>query len=265
MKNTVLLFAALFCLSFVYGQGGSNSIILQGHYQGKNIYVQNPFGSSGVGFCVTKVTVNGDVTTDEIASSAFEIDFSNFQLAVGDPVEVEIFHKLDCTPKVINPMVLESKSTFETANINIASDEVLTWKTTGETGKLPYIVEQYRWNKWIKVGEVEGTGTPGEHEYKFKITPHSGENKFRVKQVDYTGRPRMSPAVTYKSDVQPVSVTPKRVKKELLFSAKTLFEIHDSYGNIVKKGYADKVDCTNLKKGLYYVSFDNGNETFSKN
>lgn len=264
-KLSVLLLMALGLVSLGIAQS-ETSIILQGHYQGRNIYVQNPFGSSGVGFCVTKVTVNGDVTTDEIASSAFEIDFSNFQLTVGDPVEVEIFHKLDCSPKVINPQVLEPQSTFETISINIGSDEVLNWKTKGETGKLTFIVEQYRWNKWIKVGEVEGEGTPGEHEYKFKVTTHSGENKFRVKQVDYTGRPRMSPAATYSNTTMPeVTFYPKKVKTEITFSQKTLFEIFDSFGNIVKKGYGDKVDCGTLKKGLYYLNFDNTNDEFSKN
>ncbi len=244
-----------------------SSIILQGHYQGRNIYVQNPFGSSGVGFCVTRVTVNGDVTTDEIASSAFEIDFANFQLAVGDPVEVEIFHKLDCSPKVINPQVLEPQSTFEVASgdIKVTPDEVLKWKSTGETGKLTYIVEQYRWNKWIKVGEVEGIGTPEAHEYQFAVTTHSGENKYRVKQVDYTGRPRMSPAATFiNSAKKEVEFFPKNVRDEIEFSDKTLFEIFDSYGNIVKKGYGDKVDCGTLKKGLYYLNYDNTNGEFSK-
>ena len=35
------------------------SIIHEGHYQGKNLYVQNPFADAGIGFCVIKVTVNG--------------------------------------------------------------------------------------------------------------------------------------------------------------------------------------------------------------
>ena len=55
-----------------FSQGGV--IILEGNYQGKNLYIQNPFGSGGVGFCVTEVLVNGNITTDEINSSAFEID-----------------------------------------------------------------------------------------------------------------------------------------------------------------------------------------------
>ncbi|MBL4704789.1 MAG: hypothetical protein JKY54_09725 [Flavobacteriales bacterium] len=268
-KLSVLLLLFLGVVSLGISQS-ETSIILQGHYQGRNIYVQNPFGSSGVGFCVTRVTVNGDVTTDEIASSAFEIDFKNFQLAVGEEVEVEIFHKLDCSPKVINPQVLEPQSTFDVAKaeIKIDGDEVLNWKSTNETGKLTYIVEQYRWNKWIKVGEVEGAGTPGAHDYKFKVTTHSGENKFRVKQVDYTGRPRMSPAATYNNTTEELTFYPKKVKGangKITFSKKTLFEIFDSFGNIVKKGYGDNVDCGTLKKGLYYLNFDNQNGEFSKN
>ena len=265
-KLSVLLLVVAFGLVSTAKAQSETSIILQGHYQGRNIYVQNPFGSSGVGFCVTKVTVNGDVTTDEIASSAFEIDFVNFQMKVGEPLEVEIFHKLDCTPKIINPQVLEPQSTFETISINVGDDQVLNWKTNKETGKLTYIVEQYRWNKWIKVGEVEGNGTPGEQDYKFKVTTHSGENKFRVKQVDYTGRPRMSTAATFiDTEMKEVEFYPKKVKKEITFTQKTKYEIFDSFGNIVKKGFGEKIDCTTLKKGLYYLNYDNTNDEFSKN
>jgi hypothetical protein len=266
-RLSLLLLMTIGIVSLGFSQT-ETSIILQGHYQGRNIYVQNPFGSSGVGFCVTRVTVNGDVTTDEIASSAFEIDFANFPLKAGDPVEVEIFHKVDCSPKVINPQVLEPQSTFvcKAPNIRVTSDEVLEWTSTEESGKLTYIVEQYRWNKWIKIGEVEGIGSKESHDYKFKVNCHSGENKFRVKQVDYTGRPRMSDAVTYtNSEIPEVTYFPKRVKEEINFSSETRFEIFDSFGNIVKKGYGDKVDCGTLKRGLYYLNYDNTNDEFSKN
>ena len=71
-----------------FAQGGV--IILEGNYQGKNLYVQNPFGSGGVGFCVTEVLVNGNITTDETNSSAFEIDFKSHKLAIGEKVEIKI-------------------------------------------------------------------------------------------------------------------------------------------------------------------------------
>jgi len=257
------LFSILLITLFAFNVN-AGVIVLEGHYQGKNLYVQNPFAGSGVGFCTFEVTINGEVTTDEVNSSAFEIDFANFQLKVGDPVIVKIKHKDDCKPKVLNPEVLKPKSTFEIVNMDIAKDGNFTWVTKSETGKLSFIVEQFRWNKWIKVGEVDGVGTTGEHNYEFKVTPHSGENKFRVKQVDYSGKPRYSQAARFVSTVGEVSFSPIKVKDVINFTGETLFEIYDSYGNIVKKGFGEKVDASNLKKGIYYLNYDNKTDTFVK-
>jgi len=246
---------------------GDQRIVLSGNYQGKNLYVQNQFAPSGVGFCVFEVRVNGEVTIDEIGSSAFEIDFAQFpSLKIGDPVEVKILHKDGCTPKVLNPQVLKPKSTFKTTSMSVSKDGTLTWKTVDETGKLDFVIEQYRWNKWVKVGEVSGMGTPKEHTYEFKVTPHSGENQFRVKQVDYTGKPRYSTIKKYRdASIKPVTFEPKKVSKEIIFSSETLYEIFDQYGNIVKRGYGAKIDCTKLKKGVYYLNYDNkSGETFVK-
>lgn len=243
----------------------AGNIVLEGHYQGKNLYVRNPFAGSGVGFCVFEVTVNGSVTTDEWNSSAFEVDLSIHDLELGDRVVVVIKHKDDCPPKVLNPEVLNPKSTFKTESIAVSSDGVLKWSTTEESGVLTFVVEQYRWNKWVYVGEVEGKGRTGKpNAYSFQITPHSGENKFRVKQVDYTGVPRYSPTVTYASSQAPVAFNPKKVDSYIDFTAETMFEVYDIHGNIVKKGYSKKIDATNLKKGLYYLNYDNSTEEFMK-
>jgi hypothetical protein len=242
-------------LSLVSTAGFSTGVIvLEGNYQGKNLYVQNPFAGSGVGFCVQEVRVNGNVTTDEIASSAFEIDFRNLQLKLGDKVEVKITHKDDCKPKVLNPEVLKPKSTFD---------------TKGETGKLTYTIEQFRWNKWVKVGEVEGAGTPTENAYSFKVAPHSGKNQYRVKQVDYTGQPKLSKTVDFMSTSPEISFSPAKVSKEITFTAgstptETMFEIYDQFGNIVKRGFASSVDASNLPKGAYYLNYDNKMGEFIK-
>ena len=255
MKSKLLILL-LSISTLVIAQNNETSIIHEGHYQGKNLYVQNPFSGSGVGFCVIAVYVNGDVTTDQVNSSAFEIDFSNLTLKVGSPVTVKIQHKLDCLPKVLNPEVLRPRSTFETISINISEDEVLQWKTSGEQGKLTYIIEQYRWSKWVKAGEVDGDGVPGTHSYDFKISPHSGDNKYRVKQIDYTGKPRISPSTDFNSALAAISIPNPRVKDKLEFTGETLYEIYDTYGNLVKKGFGKNIGVTNLKKGLYYINYD---------
>ncbi|MBK9175290.1 MAG: hypothetical protein IPM46_02915 [Flavobacteriales bacterium] len=236
----------------------AGTIIVDGHFQGKNIFIQNPFSEAGVGFCVFEVTVNDQIATDEINSSAFEVDMNNFGLKVGDAVVVKIKHKDGCTPVVLNPEVLKPKSTFDIVKQAVASDGTYSWTTTNETGELPYIVEQKRWNKWVKVGEVMGSGRPGEHSYEFKVTPHSGENIFRVRQVDLTRKSRYSEAVKFTDpSVLPVTWSPVKPKEEIVFSANTLYEIYDQYGNIVKRGYANRIDIIALKKDLYYLNYDN--------
>ena len=258
------IFFGLLITLFALNVSATGVIVLEGHYQGKNLYVQNPFAGSGVGFCTFEVTINGEVTTDEVNSSAFEIDFANFQMKVGDQVIVKIKHKDDCKPKVLNPEVLKPKSTFEIVAMKISTDGNFDWTTKSETGKLTFIVEQFRWNKWIKVGEVDGNGTTAENSYQFKITPHSGENKFRVKQIDYSGKPRYSQASRFISPVGEISFSPIKAKVDVNFTGETLFEVYDSYGNIVKKGFGEKVDVSNLKKGIYYLNYDNKTETFVK-
>lgn len=255
MKNFMFLTAFAF-LSLGSARAAA-VIVLEGNYQGKNLFVQNPFAGSGVGFCVSEVTVNGQVTTDEINSNAFEIDLHNFSLKIGDKLEIKIKHKDDCKPRVLNPEVLKPKSTFEVISIGIDKDGILKWTTKGEAGKLPYIIEQFRWTKWAKVGEIDGNGTDKVNEYSFTVTTHSGKNQFRVKQVDFTGQPRLSKTVEYISNAPEVTFAPAKVSKEITFSGETMYEIYDQYGNIVKKGYGKQVDAANLLKGVYYLNWDN--------
>jgi hypothetical protein len=265
-----IIFTLILPLSFIYkgfAQGGV--IILEGNYQGKNLYVQNPFGSGGVGFCVTEVLVNGNITTDEVNSSAFEVDFKPHKLNIGEKVEIKIKHKDDCKPKVLNPEVLKPKSTFEVISMNIDKEGNLKWSTKSETGKLSYAVEQFRWNKWVKVGEVDGAGTPTANNYTFKITPHSGKNQVRVRQTDYSGQPRLSKPVDFVSDVPDITFAPVKVSKEITFlsgdkPSETMYEIYDQYGNVVKRGFGSSIDASNLTKGGYFLNYDNKMGEFIK-
>lgn len=237
----------------------AGTILLEGNYHGKNLYVQNPFASEGVGFCTFEVQVNGQVTTDEINSSAFEIDLSFFQLELGSPVEIRISHKDDCRPKVVNPEVLKPMSTFEVASIGISKEGVLEMTTTNETGKLPYVIEQFRWNKWVEVGEFEGKGSPEKNDYEVQLTTvHSGRNRFRVKQKDHRSKPRYSFEAKINSPLPEVTFEPgdgKKASDAINFSSSTLYEIYNAYGNIVAKGVAKRVDVSGLEKGIYYLNY----------
>lgn len=245
------------------------ALSVDGTYQGKNLYVQNPMDDEGFGYCATKVTVNGDIMPGGTSMGAFEIDFSLFNIEIGEPVFIVIEHNEGCKPKILNPEVLLPRSTFTVVDMQVSNDGKLSWKTTGEQGKLPYFVEQYRWNKWVIVGEVAGAGSTGENNYEFKVTPHSGENTVRIVQVDHSGTKRPSKEKKFMSSVESVTKTPAKVKNVIKFlsdgePAETRYEIYDAYGNIVKKGVGASVNCSNLLRGVYYINFDNVNEKFIK-
>lgn len=239
-------------------------IILEGKYQHRNIFIAQALGSEGIGFCAYEIRVNGYLITDEINSSAFEIDLTPFNFEIGQDIVIEIKHKLGCAPKVLNPGGLKPTPTFETVDISIDESQILQWITKNESGSLPFIVQQYKWNKWIDIGQVQGNGTPEIANYAFHVDFTSGLNKFRVIQLDQSGKIKKSTSVEMESDRPQLTFIYNRNNQTIVFSDETGFEIHDKFGDLKLKGFGSTVDVSSLSKDAYWISFDNITETFSK-
>lgn len=253
------------CLLGVSINARAGKIVLEGEYQNQNIYVKNAIAGAGVGYCTYEVTINGVTTTDEVNSSAFEIDLTQFNLEVGTPLTVTIRYKDDgCELSVLNPYALKPNPTFETLSIEIDHTGLLTWTTENERAPLPFVIEQFKWNKWVKVGEVMGVGEPGENSYEFHTQPHSGLNKFRVRQIGYYNNTRSTPEIALRTVKHQVSFVYHRRRQSIEFSESTHYEIYDKYGTIVKKGFGDSVDLDNLKNDTYYMNHDNTMGEFRK-
>ncbi|RME14182.1 MAG: hypothetical protein D6799_07325 [Bacteroidetes bacterium] len=257
----VILFIAL--LAHFSRADEVKKLVIDGVYQQKNLYVQNYYSGS-VGFCTIEVKVNGNITTDEINSSAFEIDLSALNLKYGDKVFIEIYHKKDCLPKILNIEDVRPMPTFVILAAHGTSDGLITWITEDENGALPYIIEQFKWNKWIPVGEVIGKGTPERHTYTFKAFLTSGENKFRIKQVGFNNTVRYSNEIIIKSTKNKPTFVINKDKTEIQFSEETMFEIYDIYGNIIKRGFGINVAINNIPKGVYYLCYDREVAEFKK-
>jgi hypothetical protein len=259
MKRLLVLFITfyLFCFNAM-----SADLVFKGFYQGENLLVKNPFTSTGVGFCIYEVNVNGLTTTDEINSSAFEINLNQLGFEVGQEITVTIRYKPDCKPIVLNPQVLQAKASFVVKTMRLTANN-LEWFSVSEKGKLPYYVEQFMWNKWVRIGEVMGIGTPAQHSYTTEVRFHSGLNRFRLRQTDASGINRYSQELTFFSDVKKVTITAIK-SDEISFSSSTMYELYDEFGNIVFKGYGAIVRVAGLKKGVYYLNYDNQMGEFTR-
>ena len=72
-----------------------------------------------------------------------------------------------------------------------------------------------------------------------------------------------------KGKIKKVIKTPAKVQTSIFFKSdgkafKTKYEMYDAFGNLLKKGYDNEVDCSNLLNGIYFINFDNKSEKFIK-
>lgn len=250
LRNVFTLVIAL-CTWYAH----ADVFVYSGVYQGKDLYVTNPFASDGVGFCVFEVHVNGEITTDEWNSSAFAVDLSMYGFKEGSPVEVVIRTKDACAPRIINPEAIAPRSTFEVTGME-GNGTVLSFTTTGEEAAMPFVIEQYKWNKWVAVATIDGKGKAAtKQHYAASVPLHSGANTFRVAQAD-ARTVRRSAKFEVTSTIAKVALESDKITDLLMFSAETDYEVFDAFGRLVAKGYDRTINTSNWKSGVYYVNFD---------
>lgn len=267
MFSLKVVLLPLFMLISVLGY--SQILSVSGYYEGMNLFVSNPIKNDGYGYCIHKVLVNGNVLPASIQTDYFEIDLTLFNLKKGDEVFIELEHGEGCSPTFVNPEVLLPFSTFEVVSIAANTAGKITWSTKNESGKLTYLVEQYKWDRWVVAAEVLGKGSKSTNQYSIDIIPTSGYNKVRVAQIDNTGQKRHSKSVGFTSTIKAVKKSPSKVKTNLYFKAegvltKTKYELYDAFGNLLKKGFDHTVNCTKLLNGIYNINYDNKSEKFIK-
>ena len=258
--NIYLFF--LFFNSFFIDNNAPQTMVISGSYQGKNLYIQNPFTANMKDFCTDEVYLNEVKIMDNIKSSAYEIDLSN--LPVNTPVNIRIIHKEDCKPKVLNAQVIRSGLVFSFANFMIDEKELL-WSTKGEKPGDKIYVEQFLYNNWVTLREIPAKGTSSSNSYSLESNHHSGVNKYRIKHIEKESNTvHYSKVVDYVSANPEVTFFPKRVSNKIYLSRVVDYEIVDGSGNILAKGKGKEIPCERLEEGVYYLNIDNKTEKFLK-
>lgn len=255
--TTIVLLSILTVTSF----SKAETTVLEGVFQGLDLYVNNPMLDEGEGidYCIKSIEINNEPYNDVINSSAFRIALSNLDLDLGTPISITLHHETNCKPRVINPEVLKPLSTYELVDMNLGYENMLEFTTKGESAKLNFTVQQFRWGSWIDVAKVEGKGGPDNQKYSVKVYPHHGENKFRVFQTDHMHKVNMSEENTLylNKDSVIVETNLKKVKNDIIFSAETYYIMQNEFGENVIEGYGDNINTSELEKGMYYLRYSN--------
>lgn len=258
-KFTVICFLLIMSISTSFATIETTK--LEGVFQGLDLYVNNPIldEGEGINYCITSIEINNEPYNDVINSSAFRIALSEMPLELGEPIKIFLNHEANCKPRIINPEILKPLSTYELVDINLGYENLLEFTTKGESAKLSFKVQQYRWGSWIDVAVVAGKGGPDNQTYKVKVYPHNGENKFRILQKDHLHKVNMSDEqILYvNKDSVTIMTNLKKVKKELLFSGETYYIMQNEFGEEVLEGYGDNINTSELEKGMYYLRYSN--------
>lgn len=260
-----ILFPALFFLLSLFANATLvDRMTVNGYYFGKNLVVINPL--IGDRFSVESVEVNGAKTNDEIQSSVFEIDFSALGIQQGEKVSIAISYYVgEQKPLVFNPEALEPTSNFSFTNAALdKKSDMIVWSINGSPGNEAFEVEQYRWEKWVRVGTVSPKDSSSLNTYQSKIVPHFGKNMFRVKLVDPKGNIVYSVPVKLNSKNPEVMLVKTTVETQIEFSGETMYQVYDEKGVKWFSGTGTSVDISSVASGKYWVNYDNKTEEVKK-
>lgn len=245
------------CLLLAFSQASfAELIVLSGIYNGTDLYIKNAATTTGVGYCIYEVRVNNRITSDETNAPVVGVNFRDLSLRPGQPVEIVIRCKEDCAIRVLNPEVLLSESTFEMESVLVNPDGHMEWATRNERGTLPFTIEQYKWKRWVKVGEVMGKGDLHRNTYVMDMALHSGTNVFRITQKDHSGM-KSSNEVKVQGKAPQVQLFSTAESVQFRFSAETSFELYSEFGELVAKGRGSYVPVRGFPRGTYYLNYDN--------
>lgn len=252
---TCLIFIAFSVPAF------SGEILLSGVYQGKDLYINNPFSEEDGLFCIKRIYLNNEMILSEPRASVCRISLAHLQ--IGQPVHMRIEYRETCMPVFINPQVIRDKKDLGFGEIKI-DDSGIEWKMTGMDEKTLFFIEKKDSRQWNIIHSFEEE-IPDENSYfRVDLQHGSGMNEYRIKAVTTGGKSFFSGIVRYESAGNVLTFYPRRVSGKITLMQENDFEILDIRGNVLLRGRNKEISVENLDPGIYYLVIDEKIEKFLK-
>jgi len=251
-----------YCLILFSINAQAQQLTLNGVYRGRDLYIQNPYNNKKGTYCVQSISVNNRTVSTSPNASALTVDLSGFSL--NDSIAIIVFHYADCSPKILNPRVLQPGGGFSIIQTS-ADNASVSWITNGEQDKDAYYeLERLNLAGWEVLMKIEAKGDIDNNQYSIGVVHYAGQNEFRVHYVSKSSS-SYSEIFDFYSTADPISFYPIDEVDELISLSKaTEFKIKDDDGNVYKKGYALDIFVQDLKPGEYILEIENREEVFFK-
>lgn len=157
----------------------------------------------------------------------------------------------------------QGTTTVKFASFEITNDTLMNWRSSETKATVYYIIQQFRWNRWVDWDTLKSTPGRDSASYSFNIVKytHEGINKFRVRAVN-----ELVTMLSYSKALSFTSTKPKArliakqysLKNHIIdFGRNECYELYDKNGQLIKKGYTQLVGVSELLKGSYFLNYDN--------
>lgn len=159
---------------------------------------------------------------------------------------------------VIITFGLGSVQAQKAISIEYTEEGKLNWAVIKGNSNSSYVVQAFKWNKWVSVSDtIKGRGP---QKYSAKMSPCF---KYRILNIsnNYNSRSTSNRVPKKCNDC---SFSPIKVRDTLTFNQETHYEIYDAYGQVVSEGTTTVVNVSHLKKGIYYINYCNETGEFIK-
>lgn len=250
-------------LSLTLHKSVAGVLTLEGFYQGKNLFIQNPLSDGE--FCVVSVFLNGEKVVASPKVSVFEVNLS--ELSMNASITLKVLYRNNCEPKVLNEQVIKSKSRFEFTSVNVDIDAI-NWSTKGEKSGGVFSIQRLSVsNEWEDLESTDCKGTVSANYYSMPSEHCTGLNQYRVKFVEADNLIFYSKTVSFQLERKPITIYPRRVSDVLNFTTdkQIRYAVYNKEGVKLKQGKGTSVNCSDLKVDDHYtVVYDNQKKTFYK-
>lgn len=142
-------------------------------------------------------------------------------------------------------------------------DSVICWKATEDSTKIIYILQQYRWKKWVNWDTIKSKNASDTAEYSVNISKyfHSNQNIFRINPMAQGKVLKNSEQVKHMEKdkgelLTRLAYTQRNSPVDVSFESETWYEVYDKFGNLMRHGYGRSFSRKGLPGDVYYVNYD---------
>ena len=204
------------------------------------------------------------MTADQVNSHAFEIDLRSHGIALGKGVAIRLLHRPGCAPRILNPEVITPSPGFELVEFVANPNGEVSWVTSEERGRMPFVLQQFKWGKWVDAVRIDGLGGPGKRHYHVQFKPVRGENILRLTHLAADGALEVKGEARFTSNAPAVTFDYDHKTQTIAFSEETQYEVVNAFGTVVLQGHGTDVILSYLARGEYIVNCGARSETFKK-